>query len=425
MVTAPPLTDVHRTKRKSHPAPGLTNDTEWPPVSLPSDFEMHMAHDLLLKRVVHCPGLAKALADIAAERLDPLSEHVAALPHDTFSGHKPSAYAAAVNIATSVKTPADIHNAYAKFESLVARIVGALYHPTKNILLQSFLLWKSREMHGLCRAVGDGYAYIHPGLPGVPQSEAKELRNVIHQNLSPFVVLSVHPVGDPYKAPGLSSDQDDLFDAIQTLPDEGRFHWRSCGTRYGCGSDFCTHRGVQSVAGRRTGLDSDILKDVLATAENVMPAQSMAVEADPTITRTSHPLRKKAERSIQSVWSKGVASDATFIFMSTGNRDLIAMRDRENQTLYLSQTMTHQSQVISPYAVHAGAMYSAVKDVIARANMIQRRRDTGSIMPDRFTRTYHIDALKGPLLPSTEYIEDDELRQVSDFYLPFPVCMRC
>lgn len=112
------------------------------------------------------------------------------------------------------------------------------------------------------------------------------------------------------------------------------------------------------------------------------------------------------------------------MMISTGGEEIIAVRSRDKQTMYLSTTMTvHRSDgsLINPrpFPVHTGMMIAATRDVIARAAELTEEgaKKRNGIFPERFTREYTIDSCKGLQIPRSIYtVDDNRLKEVRQWY---------
>ncbi|KAG6887302.1 hypothetical protein C0995_016306 [Termitomyces sp. Mi166 len=91
--------------------------------------------------------------------------------------------------------------------------------------------------------------------------------------------------------------------------------------------------------------------------------------------QTRRPLKqvsrfKKASRDLlQQAWAEAVRHDATFMVINTGNTEIICIRDRLTQTLYISDIIEiHKCE--NYMKIHTGLMIAAIRDAEDRARLL-------------------------------------------------------
>ncbi len=102
------------------------------------------------------------------------------------------------------------------------------------------------------------------------------------------------------------------------------------------------------------------------------------------------------------VWGVALAADATFITVSGVNEDMMFIRHRASQTLFLSNALTVHRDPLStktPHlAVHVGEAVCAHDDALSRASKLEVRRREGTLPASfRYPFQNDIDLLKSDL----------------------------
>lgn len=64
--------------------------------------------------------------------------------------------------------------------------------------------------------------------------------------------------------------------------------------------------------------------------------------------------------------------DVTFIIIQAGNIEIICMRDRANQSLYVTNVFNTSGREYPYYKLHTGLYIAAFRDAEERASMIKR-----------------------------------------------------
>jgi hypothetical protein len=87
------------------------------------------------------------------------------------------------------------------------------------------------------------------------------------------------------------------------------------------------------------------------------------------------------------IWLEAVWADTTVIILHSGNHEIIGVRERSSQTLYLSKVIEPSKCRDPPYGkLHAGLYIASVKDGIDRSSQIQAASDNPETVggPSRF-----------------------------------------
>ncbi|KAG6897705.1 hypothetical protein C0992_012174 [Termitomyces sp. T32_za158] len=70
------------------------------------------------------------------------------------------------------------------------------------------------------------------------------------------------------------------------------------------------------------------------------------------------------------VWAEAVAMDVTFVIIQAGNIEIIGMRDRANQCLYLTDVFNVDSREYPYFKLHTGLYIAAIRDAEDRADSV-------------------------------------------------------
>jgi hypothetical protein len=89
-----------------------------------------------------------------------------------------------------------------------------------------------------------------------------------------------------------------------------------------------------------------------------------------------------------------VKYDATYSILHAGNYELLLLRNRRDQTVYISDVI--EPHIVGKgmpgnpgyYQIHIGLCISAIRDAIARARQLKEFGGAEDILPDTWTRPY-------------------------------------
>ncbi|KAF8885247.1 hypothetical protein CPB84DRAFT_137370 [Gymnopilus junonius] len=196
------------------------------------------------------------------------------------------------------------------------------------------------------------------------------------------------PINWEYKNLGFGPE---IFSALRSHG--GDFHWTTCEERLDRddATSRCpnqTHRteGRLTVTGRPTGPDAFAISDIIK-------ASTFSSIPDDGEERPSKRLRKdkksgverKVQYILQQAWTSAVVQDASFIVISTGNEECIAIRHRETQRLFISPPIRPSDKTGPAYVkVCVGLFILAYQDTVDRA--LQLNSDTLSLYAEALLR---------------------------------------
>lgn len=188
---------------------------------------------------------------------------------------------------------------------------------------------------------------------------------------------------------------------------EKDFPWQGC-------SKFCAYEhgpklGREPVTGDPVGLDAifpglnfrisdwagknrkefQVLKDgKQSTTHGRNMLQQVIVYASRYSTLTHYCMHT------QQIWTEMVKYDATYSVLHAGNYELLLLRNRQDQTLYISDIIEPhtigEGMPGSPgyYQIHIGLFISAIRDAVARARQLKEFGGAEDVLPDTWTRPY-------------------------------------
>ncbi|KAF8893152.1 hypothetical protein CPB84DRAFT_1848630 [Gymnopilus junonius] len=181
------------------------------------------------------------------------------------------------------------------------------------------------------------------------------------------------PINWEYKNLGFGSE---IFSALRTQG--GDFHWTTCQERSGrhdatsrCRNHNHRTEGRLTVTGRPTGPDSQstvkiINSSTVSTVPDDEGRSSKRLRKD-----TNSAAERKVQFILQQAWTSAVVRDASFIIISTGNEECIAIRHRETQRLLISPPIRPSDKTGLAYVkVCVGLFIVAYQDAVDRARQL-------------------------------------------------------
>ncbi|KAF9040250.1 hypothetical protein BDZ89DRAFT_360826 [Hymenopellis radicata] len=249
-----------------------------------------------------------------------------------------------------------------------------------------------------------GYFSIDPAFPGIAESIKTDRREafaaVNRFHLADAAVTDIQPVCAPLNPEFpffamvqiAKQDIELLPEVLESFTCAGPEHPE----RY-CGSSSCTcgPDGFEqlTVSGRPTGVDGHVALELIRKAETTN---------FPYLLPLSTPQLKTGTLSLLHAWGNAVASDSTFVTISGHNKYVFGIRERESQTLYLSEVQEIDRDPLTSYPGHLPAQLGyvalAFEDACSRGAHLEHRRRSGTL-PHRF-RQYldnEIDPLNSDL----------------------------
>ncbi|KAJ3503836.1 hypothetical protein NLJ89_g8254 [Agrocybe chaxingu] len=346
----------------------------------PKFFDMHLHKDLRLKEVVILHRLPEALVQ-DCDRL----ARACQLTNENFPNISPQTTAVATNERDLVE--------------LYRLQVSSLYSSVASGLLFNSTDWRPAFQWT-----------VDPHANAVPRTEAladaflslvSNRNHLPHQHQDDMALLEKynlhHLIAWEFKSLTTGPEIMAMFHEL-----EGAFQWTTCHERAEedpeapssrCDAKTSRHRirGRPVVTGRKTGPDSQYAARILETVRSLEPqpqrlahVRSSLIQDDP-ITHADAD-RANAHDVLQQSWTEAVVDDLTFFVISCGNEENIAIRDRENQRLYLSSYIRPTNAFDPSHSkLHVGLYICAYFDALERARLLESMLTAGlPSVPSRY-----------------------------------------
>lgn len=404
----------------------------------PAFFDIHLHPSLRLKKVVLVRDLARRLE--ASFRNDvPSQLH----SHRAAGGNQAPEYFSDVLDAQDFKrhpvNESDIVNNYSLATGVpCARIASTLLFRLKQDWTSRVLKWRKQSENKQGHAIADGFLSCEHAPEIQPGSEtAADIELITRYHLQNIAV---------WEMKSLVAGCEEVMREIGKLAFEAEFPWATCGSEIpgitvkesgpACsGDNQHLTNGRVTISGRKTGPDAE------TTSQYWMPVDQAPVSKKPKYdgnekkknqlhrptsqaeflegssrtprlgdlrlaygpgpvvkrngvivmrpkTKKKKPKEFKGSRTkaiyiTQQGWAEAVANDASFIIFHSGNHELIGIRHRETQTLYLSEliyipdlrvsaqsTMKDKLSCQTYHILHSALFQACYKDVLERVNKL-------------------------------------------------------
>ncbi|KAF8808131.1 hypothetical protein BYT27DRAFT_7211721 [Phlegmacium glaucopus] len=375
-------------------------------VTCPSSFyDKHFSSDLVLKRVKRLPSLVTDLAKNVDTTLDGAINLNSLPPLDDFitARQRAADIRSLSKVVTSEKAVADFYDkTTAKYCSRVASTLAL--HPTA-----SFSQWDSL-LSWTQSTVSSGYAITDGQLCFIEKSV--DQTNKAHQEaIVKSIQTKIRPIFEEmrkFRSPlatweikSISTGPDEVMTTVTNL---GEFSWTTCTD---CGTDP-KNNNQKAVKLVDVGLDAltppwSFPDDSLNTDEET-DIQPLAPHASSTLplpppsashssehaspTKSKGKKRKRdddnededeayqgrhdmtAQSLVQQAWAQAVRVDGTVIVLHSGNHELVCLRHRRSQTLYVSDVI--EPPMYPGYGkLHVGIYIAAIQDTMDRKQQPQ------------------------------------------------------
>ncbi|KAG6875578.1 hypothetical protein C0992_003239 [Termitomyces sp. T32_za158] len=339
----------------------------------PGQFDKHLHDRLRLKRVAKLPEL---LQDIFNNAMHALLSYEKDIPvrNTLFPSTK-------VLANTSKSYRRDIHKEFniqlaygsgvAEFCTTVAATLEfQLSHWSPNCLQWSTTRLSNEAIPGVRRdqALADGFLNM---------SAIGSERHLVHPTPRERLILDTFPVIAIWEFKNLNFDtpdgQMDLEARAKVFHEmvdgflESIFPWEGCEKGGDCaivhwkiGTSACP-MGNNAVSSSCQSYDN-------ARAIGLSPPKE-------TLTGYESGAKHSARNILQQAWTEALVHDCTFLVISAGNVEVIGMRDRLAQTLYLSDVFLVDDPRYPYFQLHTGLYVSAIRDAQDRAESIVLRKE--------------------------------------------------
>ncbi|KAF4604590.1 hypothetical protein EYR40_003364 [Pleurotus pulmonarius] len=352
-----------RPSRPLQKAPNHTTSTGSRP---PGMWDKHLNKDQILKHV----GI-----------FDELPQHLDKLVEDSIHKHGPFSPEAKIELTTlltiNVEMLAKVKNE-AGIGSYYSLVVGPVCSFATSILLgaeSSIVSWTLETSETQSKAVADGHGHLDRNAILASSSLSMDMKDDL------LLVATTFPEFLVFEIKSLVFDTDAQFQLLLDIAAEEDYCWIRCIPGECKRSHF--HQGLSQITCARMGPDRD------ADAEFPFPYPKYK-KPDTRNRKRPHgeeldescqlsrllaysPTELKARYIIQQAYAEAVARDTTFLVIRCGNRELIGLRNREDQTLHLSGIIDSAATTGPSYVrLHTGLYIASILDAIQRARRLER-----------------------------------------------------
>ncbi|CAA7267698.1 unnamed protein product [Cyclocybe aegerita] len=390
----------------------------------PAHYDMHLDPDLILKKIVIVDDMSKRLASVCDDK------RVASRLNNMLDGQ-------ALQSSSEAEMKGLLAETRIRTGSVCASIASAVLFGAED-WSTDVLKWITATE--ATRAVADGFLVVDPAehvLKRLPEGCNENIRAILDHHLKRIIVWEFKSL---IAAPR---------DLMEGFADElgGDFPWIPCGAAFpviqNSGPKIVSHTcspsesvvrnshltsmGHLTVTGRKTGPDSGVLASQFWAPSDRQagprdgqggPKRKHHGTKDPPPPQSNDvPVSEKTELFksrpdtfwttanlkrvyiIQQSWAEAVLNDATFLVIQAGNYELIGIRNRETQTLYLS-SLIHVSGSTSPQynKIQLGLYLTSYCDVVARVELLDHlymmdEKALAARLP-LYSKNYDLDGLK-------------------------------
>ncbi|KNZ75775.1 hypothetical protein J132_01620 [Termitomyces sp. J132] len=350
----------------------------------PGQFDKHLHDRLRLKRVAKLPEL---LPDLLNNAIDALSSYkkVKDLPdHNALFTFAQAVERKSKKYRRDIHKEIDVQLAYGSgvadlCASVAATLEFQFSHWSPNCLQWSTARLSNRAIPGVRRdqALADGFLNMSDkGSQGHPAHPTPRER----------LILDVFPVIAIWEFKNLNFDtpegQVDLGARAEVFSEMvdgfigSVFPWEGCEKEGDC-----------AIAHWKIGTSACPMGNnaVFSSCQSYDNARKMELPL-PEKPCTGHEcgLKHSARDILQQAWTEALVHDCTFLVINAGNVEVIGMRDRLTQTLYLSDVVFVGDPSYPYFQLHTGLYVSALRDAQDRAEAIVLRKE----IPD----TWHLQS---------------------------------
>ncbi|KAM6500022.1 hypothetical protein JOM56_003036 [Amanita muscaria] len=369
----------------------------------PAFFDMHLSRKLILKRVVRLPSLVQDLAKNADKALNAASNTLP--PLDGFV----TAVERAIDLDTIEEVVTDEKGVVMFYEKTTAKYCSPLasklaLHPSSSSSRWRSLLKWTPSVPFSDYAIMDGQlCFIEGGAKGKAAQRAAILESMEKKNRLFLEEKRRTPLAT-WEIKSLTAGGVEVMSAVLNL---GKFFWTFCNDN--CASIPKHQEEIEKVRRVRVGPDAQAPPWITRLASSRLP---------PSLPRASHssehgsPAKDKdkkrkrddedeaykdrhdmiaqkdeaykdrhdisAQSIVQQAWAQAVRVDGTVIVLHSGNHELVCLRHRESQMLYVSNVIEPPTCVEPGYGkLHVGVYIAVIQDAIDRWQQQQHGRKDG------------------------------------------------
>ncbi|KAG6887268.1 hypothetical protein C0992_013063 [Termitomyces sp. T32_za158] len=362
----------------------------------PGQFDKHLHDRLRLKRVAKLPALLRDLLDNAVHALSSYEGDLPA-PNALFAFTKDVARTSRSH-RRDVHKEVDVQLAYGSGVAELCATVAAtlefqLSHWSPNSLQWSTERLNKEAIPGVRRdqALADGFLNMC--------NKGSE-EHLAHPTPRERLILNTFPVIAIWEFKNLNFDtsegQVDLEARARVFHEmangflDSVFPWEGC------------EKGDCAVVHWKIGASACPMGNnaVYSSCRSYDSARQIGLplpEGPPTGYESG--AKHSARDILQQAWTEALVHDCTFLVINAGNVEIIGMRDRLTQTLYLSDVFLVNDTVYPYFQLHTGLYVSAIRDAQDRAESIVLRKE----IPDTWYLRSGPDSDKVTNLSQPEY----------------------
>ncbi|KAJ7065133.1 hypothetical protein B0H15DRAFT_973631 [Mycena belliarum] len=359
--------------------PGHTKSDSTRP---PGYYDRHLSADLRLKKIKYLPTLLEDLAQIADDSLASYLATKGSLPPlssgDDTSHPFPTTHHIEMTMTEALNpivVESDLASFYDKTTSNFCRVVASTLHFQLSKWDTHFLRYSlTSSVRG--NAIADGFLKFDPDLYHSEDPPPQHVIRAVRQVAEKFPDLAV------WEYKNLRAGNLEAMEAILDLAAEDRdFNWACCEKGELC--RFAHSKSASNsepVTGDRMGFDAVEIPFPLAPASLPQPRP-----------QTRRAKQDNARDIAQQTWAEAVRKDASFAVVQSGNLEMICLRHRKSQTMFVSRIQAvGESQCPAYGKLHTGLYIAIMRDALDRTSQLQR---PGICLPQTWLRRF--DAADG------------------------------
>ncbi|KAF5386094.1 hypothetical protein D9615_002182 [Tricholomella constricta] len=345
--------------------------TESTSTNAPGPFTKHLDEKLRLRRVFKLPSIPSDLAQVAQEALDGYPPGELPPINRQFPTPEARQNAIAHSGEGDMVSEKGVENSYAMTTARYCSTVAGTLVFRLSEWSSGSLKWRLEPIHAprknpRNKALADGYLNL---VKDDATKKRSETPSSLHGLVDTFPVLS------SFEFKNLNfADKKKVFEEIPSRFSNDWFPWEGCELGEAC---------------RTTHIDVGVNRCPMGWDAEKSPCPSFKTARRANSTRSYGPLPEVnsnfgqwalergypvgARYILQQAWTQAVLHDATFLVINAGNIEIIGIRDRQNQTLYVSDAIGVPN--CKNYGqIHTGLYIAAVLDAGDRALQLRRSK---------------------------------------------------
>ncbi|KAJ6481945.1 hypothetical protein C8R45DRAFT_1076074 [Mycena sanguinolenta] len=326
----------------------------------PGKWDRHLGKEYALKKVEYLPSLEDSLSALAR---DALNVHPSLPPLDELSEFssalgRAKTHKAALSI-TPIRVEQDLANYYGQTTAAWCMTAATMLEYQLGICERAsveLMEWTTTSKERLSNGLGDGFLRSTGKYPEIlPNNVQSKLR---HMSRS-FPDLAVWEFKNLAVGDTLSPD------AILTFTQHSSFPWQICEISDRCGLVHQQTPSQKDLVFTPTMFSPDFdLSKV-----NIDLTKTESWKRDPKSDAIKETHLEDGRDIIQQIWAEAVRIDSTFVIIYAGAYELIGIRNRAKQTLYLSGVIR---PAVDPgyFGIETGLYMAIFREATDRASLL-------------------------------------------------------